>query len=124
MKKRAFLLLVGIAAAFVVVASIAAVTLAQTPPYAVKIRVVDKIESAKIFEGFVLEQTRGKTSILGDQINFRVLSTTTAFTKGSKGRSTKDWLSGLKNEDVVTATGWYRSSDKTFELAKVVNRSR
>lgn len=104
--------------------SAALVAVAAAPRYALKVRVTDKSESAKVFEAYVLEQTRGSTSIIGDRLNVRVLSTTTAWNQSGKKQSTKSWLSSLKNDDIVSVTGGYRKSDNTIEGAKVVNRTR
>ena len=114
----------AIAAFGVVAAVLATMVAAATPGYAVKVRVTDKIESAKIFEGIVLEQTKGKTNVLGDKMNFRVLSTATAYNKNNKKQSNKNWLGAVQNEDIVTAVGNYKKSDNTFELVRTVNRSR
>lgn len=97
---------------------------AARPPYALKVQATDKLESAKVFEAYVLEQARGSTSLAGSKLNVRILSTTTAHNKSGKKQSTKSWLSALKNDDLVTVTGGYRKSDNTFEASKVVNRSR
>lgn len=114
----------GIVAVGVVAGAFATIATAATSGYAVKVRVTDKIQSANIFEGIVLEQAKGKTNILGDQVNFRVLGSTTATNKSSKKQSTKNWLSSLKIEDRVTAVGNYKKADNTFEVVRMVNRSR
>lgn len=99
-------------------------TSAASPKYAVKVLVTDKSESGKVFEGNVTEQTKGKTNILGDKINVRILGDTVAHKKSGAKQSTKNWLGSLQNGDYASVTGGYRSGDKTIEATKVVNRTR
>lgn len=114
-----------VAAAALVVALLAVGAGAGGPAYAVKVRVIDKSSSASWFEGIVLEQTKGKSSILGDKLVFRLLTRATTFNKDAKKQKSSGWLSSLKTDDLVTATGGYKSTDKTFEVTgKAVNRSR
>ncbi len=123
--KKIFLILVVIVAVVAVGAAlIVTMAGAKAPAYAVKVLVSDKSESGKVFEGIVTEQSKGKTNILGDKINVRILSTTTAFKKNNTKQKTTNWLGSLQNGDYVTVQGGYRSGDKTIEAAKVVNRSR
>lgn len=123
--KKLFLILVIVVAVVAIGAAlIATMAGAAGPAYAVKVLASDKSESGKVFEGIVTEQTKGKTNILGDKINVRILGTTTARNKNNKKQKTTSWLGALQNGDYVTVQGGYRSGDKTIEASKVVNRSR
>lgn len=123
--KRIFLTVVIVVAIVAVIAAVAAsVAGARVPSYALKTRVLDKSEASKWIEVRVLEQAKGKTKILGDQIIVRVLSGTTTFDKDNKARAQKSWLTKVQNDDLVSVLGEYKSSDGTVWADRLVNRSR
>ena len=113
-----------VAVVAVVAAVIASTAGAGAPRYAVEVLVRDKSESGKVFEGSVTKQAKGKTNILGDLLNVRVPDTVDFRNKSNKKQSAKSWRSSLTNGDYVTVNGGYKSSDRTIEAQKVVNRSR
>lgn len=123
--KRIFIVaVVAIAVLAIVVAFMASVAGARTPSYALKTRVLDKSAADKWIEVRVLEQTKGKTSLLGDKIIVRVLSTTKVYNKANTALSAASWLSKVQNDDLVSALGEYKSTDGTLWSDRLVNRSR
>lgn len=127
--KRIFLTVVIVVALVAVIAAVAvSVAGARVPSYAVKGRVLDKSETNKWIEVRVLEQAKGKTKILGDQVIVRVLSGTTTFNKDNTARAQKSWLTKVVADpttgDLVSVLGEYKSSDGTIWADKIVNRSR
>lgn len=123
--QRLFLLVVAVVAVIAVVgALVVSVASGRTPSYAVKTQVLDKSAADKWIEVRVLEQTKGKTSLLGDKVIVRVLATTLAYDKDNKKRGTKSWLSRVQNDDLVSVLGEFKSSDGTIWADRVVNRSR
>lgn len=125
MNRRIFLVIVvAVAVLAVIVAIVASVAVARVPSSAVKARVLDKSESGKWAEVRVIEETKKKTSILGDKVIVRVLDKTAAYNKSSKKQSSKNWLGSLQNDDLISVLGEYKSTDGTVWADKVVNRSR
>lgn len=123
--KHIFLVaVIAIAVLAVVVALMSSMASARTPSTALKTRVLDKSAADKWIEVRVLEQAKGKTSLLGDKIIVRVLSTTKTYNKSNKVQSTTSWLSKVQNDDLVSALGEYKSSDGTLWSGRLVNRSR
>lgn len=126
--QRKFLTVVIVVAVVAAIASLLAlVAAARVPSYALKIRAYDKITGAKVIEGVILEQKKGKVNVLGDKTNFRFETRTKAYNKAGKLVSQKSFLSTLVADpvsgDIVSLTG-ERRSDSTFEVDKIVNRSR
>lgn len=116
--------LIVVALGAVIIALVASTAGAGAPRYAVEVLVRDKSEAGKVFEGQITKQTYGKTNVIGDVLNVRVPDSVDFRNKSNKKQSAKSWRSSLQNSDYVTVLGGYRSSDKTIEAQKVVNRSR
>lgn len=126
---RVFLgIVIAVAVLAIIVGLLAVVgASARVPSYALKVKVHDKSTTAQVVEGVVLEQKKGKVNVLGDKTNFRFETRTKAYDKAGKQLSQKSFLSKLVADsvsgDIVSLTG-ERRSDGTFELDKIVNRSR
>lgn len=127
--QRIFLSVVIIVAVLAVLIGLVAVmgASARVPSYALKVRAYDKSTSAQVVEGVVLEQKKGKVNVLGDKTNFRFETRTKAYNKAGKQTTQKSFLNSVVADpvvgDVVSITG-ERRSDGTFEVDKIVNRSR
>jgi hypothetical protein len=115
---------IAVAALAVIVALLASTAGARVPSTAFKTRVLDKSAADKWIEVRVLEQTKGKTNLLGDKFIVRVLSTTKTYNKFNKLQATTSWLSRVQADDLVSALGEYKSSDGTLWADRLVNRSR
>ena len=122
--QRLFLLVVAVVAVVAIVGALIVTVGARTPSTALKTFVLDKSESSKWIEVRVLEQTKGKTSLLGDKLIVRILGSTVAYDKDGKKRATKSWLTLVRNDDLVSVLGEYKASDGTIWSDRVVNRSR
>lgn len=124
MHNRAFLITVVVIAVLAVVVGVISVAGARVPAYAVKAIVLDKGVADNWFEIRVLEQTKGKTSLLGDRLIIRVLKTTLAYNKSNAKQKVATWLSKVQTNDTVSVLGEYKKTDGTIWSDKIVNRSR
>lgn len=122
--KHVFLVVVVVAFLAVVLALLAATAGARTPSTALKTRVLDKSAADKWIEVRVLEQTKGKTNLLGDKFIVRVLSTTKTYNKSNAAQASTSWLSRVQADDLVSVLGEYKSTDGTLWADRLVNRSR
>lgn len=123
--KHVFLVVVVVVAALAVVLALLAATAgARTPSTALKTRVLDKSAADKWIEVRVLEQTKGKTNLLGDKFIVRVLSTTKTYNKSNTAQASTSWLSRVQADDLVSVLGEYKSTDGTLWADRLVNRSR
>lgn len=123
--KHVFLVVVVVVALFAVVLALLAATAgARTPSTALKTRVLDKSAADKWIEVRVLEQTKGKTNLLGDKFIVRVLSTTKTYNKSNTAQASTAWLSRVQADDLVSVLGEYKSTDGTLWADRLVNRSR
>lgn len=124
MHNRAFLIAVVVIAILAVVVGVISVAGARVPAYAVKAIVLDKGVVDNWFEIRVLEQTKGKTSLLGDRLIVRALKTTMAYNKSNAKQKVATWLSKVQTNDTVSVLGEYKKTDGTIWSDKIVNRSR